>query len=162
LHVRSKAEVYFCQKSKGTRGKGNNKYTGSKIGFSWFNTNETIETNWSRDSPRLKSDILRRGCRLQDRGAVQGRSVSRQHVVSHRRGGRKVRFARGGIREHEAFLCHEIRGPAGTGRGGVSMAVRPKRKEGEWGEGSSLVITAMFVLRIYSCISAFCLDKEGC
>ena len=32
------------------------------------------------------------------------------------------RLARGGIREHDAFLGHEIRGPAGTGRGGVSMA----------------------------------------
>ena len=32
------------------------------------------------------------------------------------------RLARGGIREHDAFLGHEMRGPAGTGRGGVSMA----------------------------------------
>ena len=31
-------------------------------------------------------------------------------------------FARGGLREHDAFLGHEMRGPAGTGRGGVSMA----------------------------------------
>jgi len=28
----------------------------------------------------------------------------------------------GGIRDHDAFLGHEMRGPAGTGRGGVSMA----------------------------------------
>ena len=27
-----------------------------------------------------------------------------------------------GIREHDASLGHEMRGPAGTGRGGVSMA----------------------------------------
>ena len=27
-----------------------------------------------------------------------------------------------GIREHDTFLGHEMRGPAGTGRGGVSMA----------------------------------------
>jgi len=33
-----------------------------------------------------------------------------------------VRLARGGIREHDAFLGHEMRGAAGTGRGGVSMA----------------------------------------
>jgi len=33
-----------------------------------------------------------------------------------------TKFARGGIREHDAFLGHEMRGPAGTGRGGVSMA----------------------------------------
>jgi len=32
------------------------------------------------------------------------------------------RLARGGIREHNAFLGHEMRGPAGTGRGGVPMA----------------------------------------
>ena len=36
--------------------------------------------------------------------------------------GAEARLARAGIREHEAFLSHEIRGPAGTGRGGVSMA----------------------------------------
>jgi len=53
---------------------------------------------------------------------VQGRRESRQHVVAHRCSGREARLARGGIREHDAFLGHEIRGPAGTGRGGVSMA----------------------------------------
>ena len=49
---------------------------------------------------------------------MQGRSESRQRVVAHRRGG----LAHREIREHDAFLGHEIRGPAGTGRGGVSMA----------------------------------------
>ena len=53
---------------------------------------------------------------------MQGRSESGWHVVAHRRGGREARLARGGIREHDAFLGHEMRGPAGTGRGGVSMA----------------------------------------
>jgi len=52
---------------------------------------------------------------------VQGRSESRQRVVAHRRGGREVQLARGGIREHDAFFGHEMRSPAGTGRGGVSM-----------------------------------------
>jgi len=33
-----------------------------------------------------------------------------------------VSSARGGIREHDAFLGHEMRCPAGTGRGGDSMA----------------------------------------
>jgi len=37
-------------------------------------------------------------------------------------GERRGSLARGGIREHAAFLGHEMRGPAGTGRGGVSMA----------------------------------------
>ena len=42
--------------------------------------------------------------------------------IAHRRGGREARLARGGIREDDVFLGHEMRGPAGTGRGGVSMA----------------------------------------
>jgi hypothetical protein len=52
---------------------------------------------------------------------VQGRSVRRWRGIAHRRGGREARLARGGIREHDAFLGHEMRGPAGTGRGGVWM-----------------------------------------
>jgi len=68
-----------------------------------------------------KSDHLRRGCRQQDRGAGQGRSESRQCVVAHRRGGREARLARDEIRECDAFLDHEMKGPAGTVRGGVSM-----------------------------------------
>jgi len=58
----------------------------------------------------------------------------------------EARLAQGGIREHDAFLGHEMRGPAGTGRGGVSMAGagRPRRKEEEWGEVPSLAISAMF------------------
>ena len=117
------AEVRFYQKSKGRRGKGKNKHTGSKIGFPWFSKSETIETNWNRDGLRLKSDNLRRGCRLQDRGAVQGRCESQQRVVALlRRSGREARLARGGIREHDAFLGYEMRGPAGSERGGVSIA----------------------------------------
>ena len=90
---------------------------------------ETIETNWSRDGLRLKSDNLRRCCRLQDRGAVQGRSESRCRGIAHRRGG-SLRGAAGsgGIREHDAFLGHEMRGPAGTGRGGVSREGQGARK----------------------------------
>jgi len=65
---------------------------------------------------------LRRGRRLQDGGAAQGRSESGGRVVAHHRGGREAQLARGGIREHDAFLNHEMRGPAGSGRGGVSMA----------------------------------------
>ena len=89
-----------------------------------------IETNWSRHGRRPKSDNLRRGCRLQDKGAVQGRSESRQRVIAHRLGGREAQLAQGGIQEHDAFLGHEMRGPAGTGCGGVLMA-------GEWeGQGA--------------------------
>jgi len=49
------------------------------------------------------------------------RSESRQRVVAHRHGGREAWLAWGGIREHVAFLGHEMRGPAGTSRGGFSM-----------------------------------------
>jgi len=77
---------------------------------------------------------------------VQGRSESRQHVVAHRRGGGETRLARGGIREYDAFLGHEMRGPAGTGCGGVSMAVGLEGQgarewgegPGEWGEGNGV------------------------
>jgi len=53
---------------------------------------------------------------------VQGQTESRWRVIAHRRGGREARLARGGIREHDTFLGHEIRGSAGTKRGDVSMA----------------------------------------
>jgi len=89
-----------------------------------------IETNWSRDGLRLKSDNLRRCCRLQDKDTVQGRSESRWRGIAQHHGGREARLARGGIREHDAFLGHGMRGPAGTGRGGVSMA------EGRKGQGT--------------------------
>ena len=53
---------------------------------------------------------------------MQERSEGRCRGITHRRGGREAQLARDGIREHDAFLGHEMRGPAGTGRGGVSMA----------------------------------------
>ena len=53
---------------------------------------------------------------------MQGRSERRWRGIAHRRGGREARLARGGIREHDAFLGKEMRGLAGTERGGISMA----------------------------------------
>jgi len=53
---------------------------------------------------------------------VPGRFESRWHVIDHHRSGREARLARGGIREHDAFLGHEMSGPAGTERGCVLMA----------------------------------------
>jgi len=79
----------------------------------------------------MSSIIIAAGERLQDRGAVQERSESRWRGITHRRGGREARLARGGIREHDAFLGHEMRGPTGTGRCGVSMA------GGREGQGAS-------------------------
>ena len=52
---------------------------------------------------------------------MHGRSESRKCVDAHCCGEREVRLARGGIREHDAFLGHERRSPAGNGHGGVSM-----------------------------------------
>ena len=49
---------------------------------------------------------------------MQGRDESRWRVIAHRRGGREARLAWSRIREHG----HEMRGPSGTERGGVSMA----------------------------------------
>jgi len=50
--------------------------------------------------------------------------------VAHRRSRREAGLAWGGIQEHGAFLGHEMRGPAWTERGGVSM-------DGGWkGEGT--------------------------
>jgi len=53
---------------------------------------------------------------------VHGQRESRQRFIAHCRSGAQAWLARGGIREHEAFLGHEMRGPAGTGCDGVSMA----------------------------------------
>ena len=53
---------------------------------------------------------------------MQRRRERRWRGIAHRRGEREVRLAQGGIREHDAFLSHEMRGSAGTGHGGVSMA----------------------------------------
>ena len=53
---------------------------------------------------------------------MQGLSERRWRSIAHRRGGREARLARWEIGEHDAFLGHEMRGPAGTGRDGVSMA----------------------------------------
>ena len=66
---------------------------------------------------------------------MQWQSESRQRVVAHRRGGREARLAWGGIREHDAFLGHEMRGPAGTGRGGVSMAGGREGQSARKGDG---------------------------
>ena len=66
---------------------------------------------------------------------MQGWSESRQRVVAHRRGGREAWLAHGGIREHDAFLGHEMRGPAVTGRSVVSMAGSGKAKAQESGMG---------------------------
>jgi len=63
---------------------------------------------------------------------VQGWSEGRWRGIAHRRSGREAWLAWGGIREHDAFLGHERRGPAGAGRGGVS----PTMAGGREGQGA--------------------------
>jgi len=67
---------------------------------------------------------------------VQGQIESRQRVVAHRRGGREAWLARGGIREHDAFLGHEMRSPVRTGRGGVSIAGEREGQGARKGNGA--------------------------
>ena len=108
---------------------------------------------------------FRRGCRLQDRGAVQVRGGSQWHVVAYCRGGREARLTWGGIRDHEVFLDYKMRGPAGTGRVGVSMVGGRQGQgsgKGEGVRGRRLQSPPCCGLRIYVCISAFCLDQGSC
>ena len=49
-------------------------------------------------------------------------------------------------REHEAFLSHEMRGPAET-RTGHGASRWPGDGAGGWGEGPSLAISAMFFFK---------------
>jgi len=70
---------------------------------------------------------------------MQGRSERRWRGIAHHGGGRQARLARGGIRELDAFLGHEIRGPAGTERGGVSMAGEREGQGARKGNGVKLL-----------------------
>ena len=84
---------------------------------------DKLEQRWSKTQKRQ----LEEGLQAANGGTVQGRSEKRCRGID-RHGGREARLARGGIREHDAFLGHEMRGPAGTERGGVSMAGGGKAK----------------------------------
>ena len=71
-----------------------------------------------------------------------------------------MRLARG----HDAFLGHEMRGPAGTICGGVSMAEGREgqgARKGNGVRGHRLPSPPCFV-RICLSVSAFCLDEKGC
>jgi len=64
----------------------------------------------------------------QCKGGVRADSMSSLIVAAgERRGSLGVGFETW----HDAFLGHEMRGPAGTGRGGVSMA-RGREGQGAW------------------------------
>jgi len=73
---------------------------------------------------------------------VRADSVSSLIVAA----GERLGLLGGGFRKPDAFLGHEMRGPAGTWlcldgwRAG-----RPKRKEGKWVEGPYLAITTILV-----------------
>ena len=139
-------KLISIRKAKAQEEKVINTHTGSKIGSPWFSKGETIETNWSRNGLRLTSDNLRRGCRLQDGGAVQGRSESRSRVIVHRRGGREARLSWGGF--ENMMRSWVMKWGTQQGLGVVAFhgwgAGRSRRKEGEWGEGPSFAISVMF------------------
>jgi len=85
-------------------------------------------------------------------------------LLRHRRYKREVCLARGGIREHDAFLGHEMRGPAGTGCGGVSMAGGGQGQVARKGNGvrGHRLPSPPCLFRICLFILAFCLDEKGC
>ena len=83
-----------------------------------------MEQRWFKTQKRQ----LEEGLQTARWSAVQGPSERRWRGIAHCRGGRKARLAQGGIQEHDAFLGHEMRGPAGTGRGGVWMGGGGKAK----------------------------------
>ena len=61
------------------------------------------------------------GCKMeaQCKGRVRADSVSSLIIAARERRG--LLGVGVGIREHDTFLGHEMRGPAGTGRGGIWM-----------------------------------------
>ena len=65
---------------------------------------------------------------------MQGQSEKQCRGIDCR-SGREARLALGGIREHDAFLGHEMRGSAGTERGGISMAGGREGQSARKGKG---------------------------
>ena len=66
---------------------------------------------------------------------MQGQSERKWRDIAHCRGGREARLAWGGIRKHDAFLGHEMRGPGGTERGCVSMSGEQEGQSARKGNG---------------------------
>jgi len=83
---------------------------------------------------------------------VQERSESLWRDIAHRRGGRDARLTQGGIREHDAFLGHEMRGPPGG---------KAKAQGRGMGRGAIACHHHHVLFRICLSISAFCLDEKG-
>ena len=90
-----------------------------------------MDQRWSKTQKRqleegLQAARWRRSART---------SESRWCGIAHRRGGREARLARGGIRENDALLGHEMRGPTVMERGGVSMAGGREGQSARKGKG---------------------------
>ena len=69
-------------------------------------------------------------------------------------GERRGTVALGGIREHDAFLGHEMKSPAGTGHGGVSMAGGREgqgARKGNGVRGHCLPLQPFFVQNLPKC-----------
>ena len=86
---------------------------------------------------------------------MEGRSENQLHDIAHCRGGREARLARGWIQEHDTsrFLGHDMRGPVGTGRGGVSMVGGREgqgARKGNWVRGHRLPSRPCFVQNLFN------------
>jgi len=67
------------------------------------------------------------------------------------------------IREHDAFLGHEMRGPAGTGRSGVSMGGGREgqgARKGNWVKGHRLPLPPCFFWNLLMYFEAFRWQQE--
>ena len=73
-----------------------------------------MKQTWSKIQKRQLEERLHAAIEAQHKGGVRADSMSSRIVAA----GEK----RGSLGVDEVFLSHEMRGPAGTGRGGVSMA----------------------------------------
>jgi len=142
-----KVEIHFYQNSKGRRGKGKKTHTGSKVGFPWFSKSEIIETNWSRDGLRFKSEKLEEGLQ-----AARSRLSARagwEPMACRRSSSRRERGAACSGWDSRTWCVLGLwnEGPSRDWvwwRLDCEGVGRPRRKKGEWGEGPSLAITAMF------------------
>lgn len=80
-------------------------------------------------------------------------------VLQRLSGGKEVRLARGGSWEQKVLSGHELRGPAGTGRGSVWWLVGSKMQGGGKGSGAAaydhrhvcLEFTYLFVFSVTMC-----------
>jgi len=96
------------------------------------NTHKQVQRLGFRDSARVKQLRQIEADMVQDSKATTWGEVARCKIEAQYKGGVRADSMssrivaagerRGSLGVDEVFLSHEMRGPAGTGRGGVSMA----------------------------------------